>query len=70
MAEKSTNIKQSDFTKGYYITVNCQFCMAETTFGGSTKKELVQELKNGGWKYLSSDLYGQEGYWCGCDYKD
>ncbi len=70
MAEKKSKIKQSDFRKGYYIEVNCQFCGTETTFGTGTKNELSAQLENEGWKYLSSDMYGQEGYWCGCDYKD
>ncbi len=70
MAEKKSNIKQSDFRKGYYLEVNCQFCMAETFFGGDTKNELSKVIKDSGWKDLSSDIYGQCGYWCGCDYKD
>lgn len=70
MAEKSTNIKQSDFKKGYFIELNCQFCMTELNLGNLTKKDLLKDIKESGWKYLCSDLYGQEGYWCGCDYKD
>lgn len=68
--EKKSKIKQSDFAKGYYIEVNCQMCMNEVYFGAGTKKELSDVLKETGWKFLSSDEYGQCGYWCGCDYKD
>lgn len=70
MAEKKSYIKQTDFRKGFYIEVNCPYCGTETTFGAETKKELSEQLKTEGWKMLSSDMYGQIGYWCGCDYKD
>jgi len=70
MAEKTSTIKQKEFRTGYYVEVNCQMCNHETTFGADTKKELSEQLKNEGWKWLNSDEYGQCGYWCGCDYKD
>ena len=70
MSEKITKIKSSDFRKGYYIEVNCPYCGKEVILGGSTKQELSEVLKNEGWKWLSSDYYGQIGYWCGCDHKD
>jgi hypothetical protein len=69
MAEKKSNIRQTDFDKGFYIEVNCQFCYREVIYGGATKTELSATLKNEGWKWLNSDEYGQCGYWCGCDYK-
>ena len=68
MAEKKSTILQSEFRKGYHIEVNCQMCMIERTFGADTKKELSEQLKQDGWKNLSSDYYGQSGYWCGCEY--
>jgi hypothetical protein len=70
MAERKSQIKQSEFRKGYYIELNCSMCMTETSFGADTKTELSAQLKESGWKNLCSDLYGSEGWWCGCDYKD
>ena len=69
MAEKKSNIKQTHFDEGYYIELNCPYCMREEMVGARTKKDLSLELKNRGWKWLNSDYYGQVGYWCGCDYK-
>lgn len=68
--EKKSTIKQSEFRTGYHIEVNCPYCGIERTFGADTKKELSEQLKSEGWKILSSDIYGQIGYWCGCNYKD
>lgn len=70
MPEKISKIKHRDFSIGFYIELNYPYCGTEVTLGGCTKKELSEVIKNEGWKYLSSDQYGQEGYWCGCEYKD
>lgn len=70
MPETKTIIKQTEFRVGFYIELNCSMCNNETTLGAETKKELSEQIKQEGWKMLNSDLYGQIGYWCGCDYKD
>ena len=70
MAEIKSTIKQKEFRKGYYIELNCPYCYREVMLGAETKKELSEEIKKEGWKWLNSDFYGQVGYWCGCSYRD
>ena len=37
MAEKKSTIKQTDFRQGYYIELNCPYCMREVMLGAETK---------------------------------
>ncbi len=69
--EKKTPIRQKDhgITSGFYIDVNCCICGCEKNFGASSKKDLIDKLKEEGWSDLDSDIYGTVGYYCGCDYK-
>ncbi len=69
--EKITNIAQKEITaQGYFIEANCCMCNREQIFADYTKKDVLEKLKEEGWKNINSDMYGIMGYYCGCDYKD
>lgn len=70
MAEKITIIREKEFSKGYFIEIECCMCRHEEKIGSATKKELREALKDKGWRNLDSDKYAVIGWWCGCDYID
>ncbi len=70
MAERTKSIDKAEFSRGHFVMLECMMCGQEKTIAAETQKYLVDAIKEDGWKYLSSDQYGAQGHWCGCDYKD
>ena len=75
MAEVKTLIPQKEFRTGFYIELECSMCQTKETLAADTKKELSDLLKDETesgtkWRNISSDIYGLQGWHCGCDYKD
>lgn len=71
--EKSIKIDNTNIgltEKRFMLPEEC-CCMCDTpiTTTGETEEKLIENLQEEGYSYLVSDLYGLEGYWCGCNYK-
>lgn len=70
--EKSKKLKKSDidFEVKIGVELECYVCGEEFQYLGDTKKEILKEMKERGFKYLYSEYFAAQGLWCGCDYND
>ena len=68
--EKTKSIPTKDFSKGFFIELDCCMCGHKETIGATTQKELKDILNDLGWKEINSDKYAVIGHYCGCDYRD
>ena len=67
--EKESRIKEDDFSKGFYIELECFICMEQATFAAKTIDDLQELVNDSGWLNLDSDKFGTNGHYCGCHYK-
>ena len=66
--EKATRITSKELAHGWHMHLECCMCGTEETFVGGTQKEVLEILKEAGWKNLNSDDWMIQGHWCGCKY--
>lgn len=60
--------QEHDIEEGCFIHLECWMCGEETHLAERDKKELIDKINLEGWKYLYSDEYQTQGWYCGCEY--